>query len=138
MTIIFGNRDNCFRRLKQYEKNCCRRTFITMEQFENLRLIATKEYPVKEVIEQEKLINREVPYLLSPPDKGGATRLLDVGEGRLKIMDEANIDVQVLSLVLPGVQVFDPAGGTALAKKANNRLAEIIAANSTDLLVWRV
>jgi predicted TIM-barrel fold metal-dependent hydrolase len=46
-------------------------------------------------------------------------KLLDTGEQRLKNMDEAGIDVQVLSLTSPGVEQFDPAMGTALARKIN-------------------
>jgi 2,3-dihydroxybenzoate decarboxylase len=36
-------------------------------------------------------------------------RLLDVGEGRLRDMDAAGIDQQLLLLTSPGVQVFDAA-----------------------------
>jgi predicted TIM-barrel fold metal-dependent hydrolase len=53
-------------------------------------------------------------------------RLLDTGEERLKNMDVAGIDVQVLSLTSPGVEQFDPAIGTALARKINDDLSEII------------
>jgi predicted TIM-barrel fold metal-dependent hydrolase len=53
-------------------------------------------------------------------------RLLDLGEGRLKIMDEAGVDVQVLSLTAPGLEQLDPGTGTSLAKKTNNALAEVI------------
>lgn len=53
-------------------------------------------------------------------------KLLDTGEQRLKDMDEAGIDVQVLSLTSPGVEQFDPAVGTALARKINDELAVVI------------
>ncbi len=53
-------------------------------------------------------------------------RLLDLAEGRLKAMDEAGIDVQVLSLSAPGCEQFSPADGTALAKKTNDELAKVI------------
>jgi predicted TIM-barrel fold metal-dependent hydrolase len=53
-------------------------------------------------------------------------RLSDTGEQRLKSMDAAGIDVQVLSLTSPGVEQFDPAMGTALARKCNDELAEVI------------
>jgi len=52
--------------------------------------------------------------------------LLEVGEGRLKIMDEAGINMQVLSLTIPGVQMLDVATGVALARKTNDKLSEII------------
>jgi 2,3-dihydroxybenzoate decarboxylase len=58
-------------------------------------------------------------------------RLFDFGGERLKIMDQAGIAFQVLSLTSPGVQVFDAELGTALARHANDRLAEVVRANPT-------
>ena len=52
--------------------------------------------------------------------------LLDVGDKRLKSMDAARVDMQVLSLTAPGVESLDPELGEPLAKSANNALAEII------------
>ena len=51
-------------------------------------------------------------------------RLLDLGEGRLAHMDETGIDMQVISITSPGVQVFEPALAMALARQANDRLSE--------------
>jgi predicted TIM-barrel fold metal-dependent hydrolase len=53
-------------------------------------------------------------------------KLCDTGEQRLESMDAAGIDVQVLSLTSPGVEQFDPAVGTPLARKCNDQLAEVI------------
>ena len=39
-------------------------------------------------------------------------------------MDELGIARQLLLLTAPGVQVLEPAEGTALARLANDRLAE--------------
>lgn len=55
--------------------------------------------------------------------------LLDTGAGRLAVMDEAGVDRAVLSLVAPGVQLFDADEGTAMAREANDFLAERIAAH---------
>jgi predicted TIM-barrel fold metal-dependent hydrolase len=52
-------------------------------------------------------------------------QLMDVGAKRLARMDELGIDKQLLLLTSPGVQVLEPAEGTALASLANDRLAEI-------------
>jgi predicted TIM-barrel fold metal-dependent hydrolase len=52
-------------------------------------------------------------------------KLLDTGEQRLKDMDAAGIDVQVLSLTTPGVEQFDAAMGTALARQINDELSEV-------------
>lgn len=53
--------------------------------------------------------------------------LLNVGPARLAMMDRLGVDVQLLSLTSPGVQVFAPARASALARLANDRLAETIA-----------
>lgn len=51
-------------------------------------------------------------------------RMLDLGEGRIRDMDAVGVDRQLLLLTAPGVQVFDAATGTALARSANDQLAE--------------
>ena len=51
-------------------------------------------------------------------------RLQDLGEGRLRDMDSVGVHKQVLMLTAPGVQVFDAATGTALARSTNDQLAE--------------
>src|SRR5262249_39135953 len=53
-------------------------------------------------------------------------RLLDLEGERLKIMDEAGIDMQLLALTSTGVQMLDAQRGTVLATLANDRLAEHI------------
>lgn len=51
-------------------------------------------------------------------------QLLDIGEKRIARMDELGIAKQLLLLTAPGVQVLEPHEGTALARLANDRLAE--------------
>jgi 2,3-dihydroxybenzoate decarboxylase len=53
-------------------------------------------------------------------------RLLDIGAGRIAHMDATGIAMQVLALTAPGVQVFDAITAAALAKQANDRLAEAV------------
>ncbi len=53
-------------------------------------------------------------------------KLSDLGEERLRKMDQAGIDVQVLSLTSPGVEQFEPDVGTAMAKEANDALYEAV------------
>lgn len=50
--------------------------------------------------------------------------LQDLDAQRLYDMDECGIDVAVLSLTSPGVQCFDAATATALARVTNDELAE--------------
>src|SRR5215470_20108756 len=53
-------------------------------------------------------------------------RLLDVGEGRLRDMDAAGIDQQLLLLTSPGVQVFDAATAVGVAAASNDQVAEVV------------
>ncbi len=52
--------------------------------------------------------------------------LLELGEGRIAKMDRHGVDVAVLSLCSPGVQLFDPETASDIAELANDRLAEQI------------
>ena len=65
-------------------------------------------------------------YLGSPSVRAQQIRdyLVDLGELRLKHMDERGIDMQVIALTSPGVQVMPTAQATAFAAHANDVLAE--------------
>jgi len=53
--------------------------------------------------------------------------LLDVEQQRLAGMDENGVDMHLLTLTAPGVQMFDADTATDLAALANDRMAEICA-----------
>ena len=57
---------------------------------------------------------------------GVLARIQEVGERRIRDMDATGIDMQILSLSCPGVQLFDAPTGTALARSANDQLAEAV------------
>jgi 2,3-dihydroxybenzoate decarboxylase len=62
---------------------------------------------------------------LDPTGSSGFTgRLMDLGPDRIAAMDAAGIDMQILALTAPGVQVFDADTGTAIAADSNDELAE--------------
>ncbi len=52
--------------------------------------------------------------------------LCDLDDRRIAVMDAANIDVQVLSLTSPGTELLDATEAIALARDANNVLAEAV------------
>jgi 5-carboxyvanillate decarboxylase len=54
-------------------------------------------------------------------------QLQDLGERRIRDMDEAGIDRQLISLTAPGVQVFDADTAAALTTDYNDQLAEAVA-----------
>lgn len=59
------------------------------------------------------------------------SRLVDLGPGRIAEMDADGIDMAVLSITSPGVQVFDSITATRLASNANDVLAAAVAAHPT-------
>lgn len=58
-------------------------------------------------------------------------RLLDIDNGRIEIMDQCDIDMHVLSLTTPGVQMFTADVGVGVASVANDRLAQAVAKHPT-------
>jgi len=84
---------------------------------------------------EEHFATRELQHLNAGTDKrlfsGGGRRpeLLDLGAGRIADMDEAGIDIQVLSAVTPGAQNLPGAEGVTYARKLNAWVAdEVVAA----------
>jgi len=57
--------------------------------------------------------------------------LLDLEAQRLTDMDRNGVEMQLLSLTAPGVQMFDVNTGTSLAIVANDRLAEVVRRHPT-------
>jgi 5-carboxyvanillate decarboxylase len=58
-------------------------------------------------------------------------QLLDLDTARLADMDANNVDVHLLSLTSPGVQMFEPDKAVALARLSNDRLSEAIRRHPT-------
>ena len=74
-------------------------------------------------------------YLRSPSERATRVieRLQNIGAGRIADMDATGIDMHILSLTSPGVQVFDAATAVAVARDTNDQLAAAIAKHPTRL-----
>ncbi len=72
-------------------------------------------------------VEPSAPEMFQGRNESLGEALLDVGEARLAAMDAAGVDVQVLSMNLPGCEQFEPREGSVLAREQNDRLAALIA-----------
>lgn len=74
-------------------------------------------------------------YLQSPSERATQIieRLQNIAGRRIADMDATGIDMHILSLTSPGVQVFDAATAVALARDSNDQLAAAIAKHPTRL-----
>ena len=112
---------------KASKKICVEEHFSTADHLEKMLAIYEKRYPVPEAIEQEKYILSDAPFLSSMSTNAGTQKMMgqlcDMGKERLDAMDRFGINTQVVSLVSPGVQVFEASEGIRLALEYNNRLA---------------
>jgi 5-carboxyvanillate decarboxylase len=93
-------------------------------------LFSRRDWPRREFIEENgKRLVREWwsanACRLFDPDQ--PQPITDLGEGRIAKMDEAGIDMQVLSLSFPGVEFFDAADATSVARDVNDEAASAIA-----------
>ena len=72
-------------------------------------------------------------YLNSPSDRARAIieKLQFLDQRRVQDMDATGIDMQVLSLTGPGVQIFDSPTAVAVARSSNDELAAAVAKHPT-------
>jgi predicted TIM-barrel fold metal-dependent hydrolase len=59
------------------------------------------------------------------------TRLLDIGAGRIAVMDAAGIDMQILSIAPPGTEGLPAAEAIVLSREANDLAAEAVRVHPT-------
>lgn len=64
-------------------------------------------------------------------------RLADLDEGRLALMDEQGVDVQVLSLTTPGLHNLAPDTARNMAQRVNDLIAQTCAPASRSLSGFR-
>jgi 5-carboxyvanillate decarboxylase len=91
------------------------------------RISCEEAFSTPEVVAELKRLAGGVPSMKSGPIAGPfMPHLLELGEGRIRGMDEAGVDVQILSLTSPGVQNFAPALALSMAISINDQLADTI------------
>ena len=67
----------------------------------------------------------------SPAARGVHAQLVDLDQGRIADMDACGIDLALLSITSPGVQVFDAVTASALSTHANDVLADAVRRHPT-------
>lgn len=90
--------------------------------------VRVKKIAVEEHFHTEKyleLLQSRTEHKGSGPEHAAA-KVVDMGEGRIKEMDECGIDMQMLSLSYPGLDVFDKKDAIGLSKMINDHLSEVI------------
>jgi len=97
--------------------------FYTEEYIKYLR--ARKQMPREEVREKNIRLHH-APNVWAPRSFKLEEKLLDLGSKRIEEMDEAGVDIQVLSLAIPGCEQFEPSEGAGMARQTNDELAEAI------------
>lgn len=94
-----------------------------------MKIIGLEEhFAIPEVFETWKSLDpRQQDFAIKASTEGeGGRRLLEFGSERIAAMDEAGIDVQVMSLTTPGLQNLAADTAVRLSRLSNDRVAEVI------------
>lgn len=120
-----------------------------------MKLICIEEHAIDDTFTRaaQSTVQRQAPYLaqlgaataITEPPRLDAPRMLsmadvvnlgrDLGPGRITAMDKHGVDVQVVSYSTPS-QLGPPETAAALARAANDRLADAAAANAGRLAAF--
>ena len=94
-----------------------------------MRLIAVEEHVLPDEVREAWAAAPPPHDPVSAAADGGENgeRLADLGEGRLALMDEQGVDVQVLSLTTPSLHNLEPGPAVEMARRVNDRIAEACA-----------
>lgn len=96
-----------------------------------MKIIALEEHFVTdEVLKLGGAVDprwRDLSAQFMPPDSEMVSRLRDLGDERVRLMDESGVDVQVLSLTTPGVQNLEPGDARDAALRVNDLVAATVA-----------
>jgi 5-carboxyvanillate decarboxylase len=104
---------------EQIRRIATEEAFAIPEQFDGYRALGRSTWSSPDVVFWSRVLGN--------PDNRLVEALLDVDEQRIADMDANGVDVQLLLLTSPGVQIFDADTAAEMAELANDRLAETIA-----------
>lgn len=91
------------------------------------RISCEEAFSTPEVVAELSRLAGGRPSMKSGPIAGPfMPDLLDIGAGRIRGMDADGVDVQILSLTSPGVQLFAPDTAASMARDVNDRAAESV------------
>jgi uncharacterized protein len=101
-----------------------------------MRIVALEEHftvpTLVQQIDRQSITARGFPPPDAPWGPGRQReKLHDLGQARLRSMDESGVTMQVLSVSGPGADLLPPDRGPDWAKAANDTLAEAVAAHPT-------
>src|SRR3954471_18806468 len=90
--------------------------------------VVTRDKPLVVALEEHYADPEVTAATTGPEGRAGEVqrRLEDLGEIRLQAMDEAGIDIQVISHSAPATQRIDAETSVWLTRDANDRLAKAI------------
>jgi len=102
-----------------------------------MKIIAFEEhYGLREIHEAARKANDPYALMLEGMKKAGVfpddpktgcpPGIFDLGEGRIALMDEAGIDVQILSHATPSAEGLEPSLARELTKQANDSVAAVV------------
>ena len=92
-----------------------------------MRLIALEEhYASRQFLDGPGRTLKERAQSPGSPLANVVERLCDLGDKRISEMDAAKIDMQILSLTAPGVEQLESSESVALARQANDVLADAV------------
>lgn len=83
-----------------------------------MHTIALEEHYATQALLNAPTVNRQFDIGSFPQMKAN---LFDLDAGRIAAMDDAAIDLQVLSLMAPGLEQLDAADAIAIARDANDQ-----------------
>lgn len=100
--------------------------FAIPEQLDALRALSETDLRSSDVPFWRMMTHGENPFAVRV-----ARQLIDLEEERLALMDANGVDMHLLALTSPGVQMFPADQAVAMARLANDRLAALIARHPT-------